>query len=79
VYPSTPGIALIVLTTTFSIWYKLPKNPAIAFLGIELNKDASLHKRFEDKNMVRPLTYEEERKLLGGPGYTEPLFKKIPE
>jgi hypothetical protein len=47
-----------VLAATFEIWYSLPRNPAITFLGIEINK---------------------ERKLLRGPGYTEPLFKKIPE
>ncbi|KAI1070031.1 hypothetical protein LB507_007922 [Fusarium sp. FIESC RH6] len=79
VYPSTSKVTLVLLTTTFSIWYKLPKNPAITFLGTEINKDASLYKGYENQNMVSPLTYEEERKLLRGPGYTEPLFKKIPE
>ncbi|KAH7189602.1 uncharacterized protein B0J16DRAFT_339936 [Fusarium flagelliforme] len=78
-YPSASKLTLVVLTTTFSIWYKLPKNPAITFLGIEINEDASLYKGYEDSNMVRLLTEEEQKKLRVGPGFTEPLFKKIPK
>jgi len=66
VYPSTSKLTLVVLTTTFSICYKLPRNPAITFFGIEVNKDASLYKGSENRNMVRLLTEENESSFIVG-------------